>query len=162
MMDEGHFTADQLIAVLQALDEKWSNRIKEADEQARRLRVGDTHRSFYFRGIADGYRLALNDLRELLVTPSVEPVVTPDLTFVPVSREAALAVIERTGLSVLDLQTHKDHTFTAVFPTLQVMPFDERIQRLNAAAPLIVLDYGRLSNSSKTFIDFGFQTPPEG
>lgn len=161
-MDEGHFTTDQLIAALQALDAKWALRIKEADEQARRLRVGDTHRSFYFRGIADGYRLALNDLRELVVTPPVEPVETPNLAFVPVSREAVLAVIERTGLSVVDLLTHKDHTFTAVFPTLQVMPFDERIQRLTAAAPVTILDYGRLPNSSKTYIDFGFQMPPEG
>jgi hypothetical protein len=157
MMNEGELTA-----ALRELDEKWETRAKEAAAHAAKMRVGNTHHAYYYRGIADGYKAALADLRTMMgETTEASPEISPPETYINVSRETVLAVLGRAGLAVADLHGHSDFTFSAIFSPLQVLSFDDHIAKLTSAADIAVLDYGRLPNSSKAYVDFGFRSSPD-
>jgi hypothetical protein len=156
---ESKVTPQEIIAALGALEAKWDARAVEASLAVEKLRVGDPNR-VYYRGVAEGLKIALKDLRALLHEPAEAPVVGDAETYAAVDRERALAIMEQAGLSISDLHAHKDNTFSAVFPPLQVLSFDERIAKLMAVAEVVILDTGRLPNSSKTYIDFAFRSPP--
>jgi hypothetical protein len=146
---------DDLLAALKALETRWETRSDEARSASHRLRVGDTHRSYYFRGVADGYKAARDDLRRLL-TPEPEP----EMDYAPVSLEMVRTVFKLVGVSFADLFEHGDNTFTATFMPLQLRSFDEVIGQLSDTAEIVVLSYGRLPDGSKSYLDFGFKTPP--
>jgi hypothetical protein len=158
-MDEPDVTIEEIVAALQALEDKWDTRAAEAQSALQKLRVGDPNRSYY-RGVAEGYKAALKDLRTLLHEPA-EAAENPGESYIAVDRDQALKVLERAGLSIIDLHAHKDNTFSAVFAPLQVLTFEERIAKLTGAADVVILDQGRLPNSNKAYIDFAFRSPPE-
>ncbi|MEO8611020.1 MAG: hypothetical protein ABI690_24195 [Chloroflexota bacterium] len=157
---EADVSIEEIIAALQGLEAKWDSRVIEASLAIEKLRVADPNRTFY-RGMAEGYKAALKDLRALLHEPA-ETSVAGDTgeIYAAVNRDRALAIVEQAGLSISDLHAHNDNTFSAIFPPLQVLSFDERIAKLMAVAEVAILDTGRLPNSSKTYIDFAFKSPP--
>jgi hypothetical protein len=156
---ESDVSVEEIIAALQGLEAKWDARAIEASLAVEKLRVGDPNR-VYYRGVAEGYKAALKDLRALLHEPAEASVSGAGEVYAMVDREGALAILERAGLSISDLHAHKDNTFSAVFPPLQVLSVEERIAKLKAIADVAILDTGRLPNSSKTYIDFAFRSPP--
>lgn len=158
-MDEPDVTVEEIVAALQALEDKWDTRAAEAQSALQKLRVGDPNR-VYYRGVAEGYKAALTDLRALLHEPAAAKISTGE-SYIAVHRDQAAKFLERAGLSVIDLHAHKDNTFSAVFAPLQVLTFEERIAKLTGAADVVILDQGRLPNSSKAYIDFAFRSPPE-
>ena len=159
-MSEPDVNIAEIIAVLQGLEAKWDARAIEASLAIEKLRVADPNRTYY-RGLADGLKIALKDLRALLNKP-VEAIVAGDSggIYAAVDRDRALAIMEQAGLSISNLHAHKDNTFSAVFPPLQVLSFDERIAKMKTVGDVVILDTGRLPNSSKTYIDFAFRSPP--
>src|SRR5262249_8661119 len=157
---ESRLTPQDLFAALRALDERWEARASEALAYAQQLRLNDAHQANYYRGLSEGSKAALADLRALLQQPSpTESDVPAD--YVPINPHPVMAVLDRGGLSIPDLHAHKHNTFSAIFAPLQVLSFDERIARLTSAADIAILDYGRLPNSNKAYIDFAFKSPPE-
>jgi hypothetical protein len=160
-MDDMGFTREELIAALGMLYEKWDTRARESLAYAEKLRSADTHHAHYYQGISQGYQAALEDLRALLYGPGeADPAIGPE-QYIPLDDDTVLAVLEHAGLAITDLHTHKDNTFSAVFAPLQVLSFEERIAKLTSVADVAILDYGRLPNSNKPYIDFAFRSPPE-
>jgi hypothetical protein len=159
-MSESDVNIAEIITALGALEAKWDARAIEASLAVEKLRVGDPNR-VYYRGVAEGLKIALKDLRALLHEPA-EATVAGDAgeIYAAVDRDRTLAILEQAGLSISDLHAHKDNTFSAVFPPLQVLSFDERIAKMKTVGDVIILDTGRLPNSSKTYIDFAFRSPP--
>ncbi|MBL8163837.1 MAG: hypothetical protein JNJ61_17755 [Anaerolineae bacterium] len=149
--------ADQHDA-LRALQSRWQTRATEAARQAEKHGVGGTHRANYYKGIADGLKVALQDLSALLDTPTAaaSPAV-PAETYLPVSPETAQAALEKVGISGAELHPHKDHTFSAILSAFQSIKLSERAEQLEQVAGLVVLEYGRLPDSNKAFIDFAFK-----
>jgi hypothetical protein len=158
-MSESDVSIEEIVAALGDLEAKWDAKVIEANRAGEKLRVGDPNRTYY-RGVAEGLKIALKDLKALLHEPSEVSAADDTEVYAVVDRERALAILEQAGLSISDLHAHKDNTFSAVFPPLQVLSFDERIAKLMAVADVMILDTGRLPNSSKTYIDFAFRTPP--
>ncbi|MBZ0289647.1 MAG: hypothetical protein K8I30_18640 [Anaerolineae bacterium] len=158
-MSESDVTVEEIAAALEALEMKWEGRIAEAQTVIQKLRIGDPNHSYY-RGMIEGYKAALKDLRALLHEPAEAPSAENVESYALVDRDRMLALLERAGLSINELHAHKDNTFSAVFPPLQVLSFQERIAKLEIVGDVVILDTGRLPNSSKTYIDFAFKTPP--
>lgn len=156
-------TLEDLLATLQAIGMGWEQRAREAASQTEKLRLQSVHEAYYHRGLSDGLKIALQELQTALNPSSADeqPQPVPEQTYVIVDRDTTLAVLKRAGLLIADLQEHSDHTFSAFFAPLQVTPFDDRINRLSSAADVEILDYGKLPNSSKTYLDFGFKSQPE-
>jgi hypothetical protein len=158
-MDEPDVTIEEIVAALQNLEVKWEQRMGEVQAAAQKLHGGDPNRAYY-RGVTEGYKAALTDLQALLHEPA-EAKGNPGESYIAVDRDQAAKMLERAGLSIIDLHAHKDNTFSAVFAPLQVLTFDERIAKLTGAADVVILDQGRLPNSNKAYIDFAFRSPPE-
>jgi hypothetical protein len=157
---ESDVSIEEIIAALQGLEAKWDARAIEASLAVEKLRAGDPNRTYY-RGVAEGLKIALKDLRALVHEPAeASAAVESGEIYAVVDRERALALMEQAGLSISDLHAHKDNTFSAVFPPLQVLSFDERIAKLKTTGDVVILDTGRLPNSSKIYIDFAFRSPP--
>ncbi len=157
-MDEPDVTIAEIIAALQALEDKWEQRMSEVQAALQKLHGGDPNRAYY-RGVGEGYKGALTDLRALLHEP-IEAKISPTESYIAVDRDQTLKMLERAGLSIIDLHAHKDNTFSAVFAPLQVLTFEERITKLTGAADVVILDQGRLPNSNKAYIDFAFRSLP--
>jgi hypothetical protein len=157
---ESKVTPEEIIAALRALEDRWDARQAEVKTAMQKMRIGDPNHSHY-RGIAEGYKEVLKDLRVLLYEPAEakadEQVVE---VYTAVDRDRALALLERAGLSISDLHAHKDNTFSAVFAPLQVLTVEERIAKLTTMGDVAILDTGRLPNSNKAYIDFAFRSPP--
>ena len=153
---------DDLETVLQQLMEKWGTRAHESAAHAAKMRVGNTHHAYYYRGLADGYRAALADLRALFVEVAEDvPVSTkPPDTYAAMTREAVMSALEQAGLAISDLHAHTDSTFSVILSPLQVLSFDDRIAKLTAIGDVAILDYGMMPDSSKAYIDFAFRSPP--
>lgn len=148
-----------LKTALKLLEEQWANRAKEATQYAEQNRGRNLERAQYYRGVADGLKIAIKDLQDALNPPSSKPdnaETAPMELYAAVGVERARAVLEQIGLGTAELHAHKDHTFTASFNALQALTLEARIAQLEAAGAT-VLDTGRLPNSTKTYIDFGFQ-----
>jgi hypothetical protein len=157
MMDEA-----ELLSVLRDLTERWEIRVKEAAAHAVKMRVGNSHHAYYYRGIGDGYKAALADLRALFEQPT-ETIPTNNAleTYVKISEETVLAVLKRAGLAINELQAHSDLTFSAIFSPLQMLSFEDRIAKLTGVADIAVLAYGRLPDSNKAYVDFAFRSAPD-
>jgi hypothetical protein len=154
-------TEPDLDAHLRRLMDVWAERAAEARHKMEQARYTDPNTAYRLRGASDAYLAAIADVEALLLGPEqpTQPIM-PILSFLPVKREVALAALQRAGLLVAELQPHADHSFSLVFSPLQVSPFAERIARLEQVAQVQVLDYGRLPGSNRTYLDFGFLTPP--
>jgi hypothetical protein len=150
--------ADQHDA-LRALQSRWQTRMTEAAREADKHGVGGTHHANYYKGIADGLKVALQDLSALLETPAeTAPALTmPADVYAQVSLDTARAALEGAGISGAELHPHKDHTFSAILSAFQAIKLSERVEQLEQVAGLVVLEYGRLPDSNKAFIDFAFK-----
>ncbi len=150
---------EALKAALEALEAQWANRAKEATQYAEQNRGRNLERAQYYRGVVDGLRIAIQDLQDMLNPPSAKvgnSESAPVETYIAVDLERARAALEQAGLGTAEVHAHKDNTFTASFTALQALSLEERIAQLEAAGA-DVLDTGRLPNSNKTYIDFGFK-----
>lgn len=152
-------STDALLAALREISEKWLAKSQEADKQGRPLGVGNIQQALYQRGIAEGLRLALADIQGLLATdePAVKP--TPQASYAYVTREAALALLGQAGIHITELHQHEDNTFSAMLPPLQVFSFEERLDKLQTIADIVILAKGKLPNTNKSYVDFAFNTP---
>jgi len=161
-MNELDTSNEALRAALGELHAQWLAQSQEAERQGLKLSVGNMQQAFYQRGIAEGLRLALADLQQLLIMgqPIVPMDTSAEATYVIVSREIAASVLAQAGLTVGELHVHNDHTFSAILPPLQALSFEGRIDKLNAIADVIILAQGRLPNSNKAYIDFAFSKHP--
>ncbi len=150
---------------LQALREimtRWDKRIQEARQHSQNLNASNVHQGYYYRGIAEGLALALHDLQAALPAPSevTPPASAASETFARVEMGSALECLKRAGWSAPDLRGHADNSFSLFFPALQTVTLDERLRQLIALADVVILDQGRLPNSSKAYLDFAFRSPP--
>ncbi len=145
-----------LKAALKALETQWAGRMKEAGQFAEQNRGRNLERAQYYRGVADGLRIAIQDLQDTLNPPAEKPAPAPSENYAAVGMEQAKSALEQAGLGAAELVAHKDNTFTASFTALQALTLETRIAQLEAAGAT-VLDTGRLPNSNKTYIDFGFR-----
>jgi hypothetical protein len=154
-------TGTDLDAHLRRLMDVWAERAAEARRKVEQLRSTDPSQAYKQRGMSDAYQAVIADVEALLVSPEqpTQPAL-PVLPFVPVKVEVAVAALQRAGLLVAELHPHSDHSFTLVFSPLQSSPFEDRIARLERVAQVQVLDYGRLPGSNRSYLDFGFLTPP--
>ena len=147
---------DALLAALRDLSDRWLAQSQEAIQQGQRLSVGNMQQAFYQRGIAEGLRIALTDIKQLLANGQEERVQTPEATYEFVSREAALALLGQAGIHVTELHRHEDHAFSAILPPLQVFSFEERLDKLRTHADIIILATGKLPSTNKAYVDFAF------
>lgn len=163
-MDTEPLSLEALMAALHDWHDRWSSRIQEATTQSQQVSVQSVHQSYYYRGIAEGLKLALRDLQTVLPSSSLAQDIDAPIQgepFAPVDQETVTTVLKAAGLSVAELQAHSDNSFSAVFSALQLIPLEERITKLSAVADIVVLDQGRLPNSNKSYIDFAFRNAPQ-
>jgi hypothetical protein len=161
-MSEQETTNEALRTALRELHAQWQAQSHEADIQGRRLSVGNMQQAFYQRGIAEGLRLALADIQQLLaVGETSAPTETSfEINYAVVSREIAAGILAQAGMTVGELHEHSDHSFSAILPPLQALSFEGRIDKLNSIADVVILAQGRLPNSNKAYIDFAFSKHP--
>lgn len=157
-MNEPKHIMDEMSPVLRDFITRWSALAQEAEQRGRQLSVGNVQQALYQRGIAEGLRTAIKDLVALL-QQDVHAEQPEDEAYTPVSRDEALALLGKIGLHITELHQHADHTFSAMLAPLQVLTFEERVHKLSGIADVVILAKGRLSNSSKAYIDFAFRKP---
>lgn len=163
-MDNEQLSLDELMAALVDWQNRWASQIQEATVQSKQVSVQSVHQSYYYRGIAEGLKLALRDLEAVLPPPIAgehQDTLAQAEPFAPVDQETAMAVLKHAGLSVAELQPHNDNSFSAIFSALQLTRLEERITKLSAVADIVVLAQGRLPNSNKSYIDFAFRNAPQ-
>lgn len=151
-----------LFKSLRELAARWDAAIREAEATARDRRFTNSPDAFRYTGVAEGLRAALQDVQALLnpVSDEVQSVDAP-VEYALVDESTALATLKRAGLMIAELITHKDHTFSAVFSPFIVTTFEERIAKLSSLGDVVILDYGRLPNNNRSYIDFAFRSPPQ-
>ncbi|MEZ4667158.1 MAG: hypothetical protein R3E39_04435 [Anaerolineae bacterium] len=122
-MDNDVPSQEALLAVMREWQQLWMTRIREATTQSQQVSVQSVHQAYYYRGIAEGLRLALREVEQLLPT-SPEAVGQGEATtieaFAKVSLETAGVVLQRAGVRVAELQPHSDGSFSAIFSSLQL------------------------------------------
>lgn len=150
---------DDLRAALEELFSQWAARAQDAQDKARHLISLGAARTEYYRGIAETYRAAVDDLRALLDGGQDEPEIEPE-RYVLVSLDTAQTVLKLAGLTAAELRAHKDGTFSLIFLPLQFRSVQEVTSKLLEVADVVILDHGRLSNTNQSFVDFAFRAPP--
>lgn len=150
---------EAILAALESLLDDWQGRVRDAQDKGRNLTTIGALRSEYYRGIADTYDTVLEEIRALLDGESEESTAAIE-TYATVSADVAQTVLKLAGLSAAELHAHKDDTFSIIFLPLQFRSVQEVEGRLLEVADVIILDHGRLPNTSKSFVDFAFRTPP--
>lgn len=144
---------------LAALLARWQARLTEAAERSRQTKSGDLQAAYYYRGVADTYRAALAELRELFasgepVTP-VEP--APAVKFDLLSEAQVQTLLTGIGLFPRRLQRHEDGAFTAIFSRLQPVSAARRRELLLAADPrLRILHEGALPDTGDPYLEFAW------
>lgn len=144
---------------LRQLSEKWLAKSQEADKQGRQLGAGNIQQALYQRGIAEGLRIALADVQQLLSREKPVIELPSEASYAYVTREAALALLGQAGIHITELHQHEDNTFSAMLPPLQVFSFEERLDKLQKIADIVILAKGKLPNTNKAYVDFAFNTP---
>ncbi len=145
-----------LLAALAALADQWDALADAAREQTRLTHASDLSRVAYYQGVVKTYQEAAQALRDLIVPPA-DPPPTPPPTYLRLSESEVNALLQPIGLFARTLTLHADGVFTAVFSRLQPFTQESRIQLLSAADPrIVIIDQGKLRDSSEPFIDFAF------
>lgn len=149
---------DDLRAALEHLSAQWEARAQDAQDQTRHMVTLGAARAEYYRGMAEAYRAVVDELHTLLsggaeAAEAEEP-------YVRVSRDTALTVLKLAGLTAAELHAHKDGTFSLIFLPLQSRSVQEVTSKLLEVADVVILDHGRLTNTTRSFVDFAFRTPP--
>lgn len=147
---------DDLRAALTALLSRWSAAAAEAQQKAGDRRLGDIQQAYFQHGVYKTYLAAIADLGALIGTDTPPPPAAHHYALIPL--EQARALLERAGLYPRDLLAHRDGAFTAQFSRLQPVTQAQRVERLSAADPrVVVLDVGFLADNGEPFIDFALR-----
>lgn len=149
---------DKLVKSLRELSRRWESLAHEQRQQAEAIRFGSSQHAYQMQGMAEGLQRAADDLNLLLEgRPAFAQ--AAEEGFVAVSHESAMTRLQAAGLSISELHAHPDHTFSAIFSALQGARLQESVAALQEQADIEVLASGRLSNSNRSYIDFGFRSP---
>lgn len=148
----------ELETKLRGLTEQWDAMRREAESQARKEATVDTGRSYYFQGVAKTLSKMVGDLRELIDMPTTpEAEVAQPMSYIVVTEGEVNRLLKGVGLFPRTLHAHPDYAYTAVFPRLQPLSQEKRIELLTGADPrIIILDHGRLPDTGEPYIDFAF------
>jgi hypothetical protein len=163
-VDLGPYDDGNMQVTLQAVATKWEQRAQEAAANAADARLNNTNETHFYRGIANAYSGAAQDIRELL-TGGEDQHVESDAAglFVSVTRGQVEKVMQRAELTFNKLYQHDDSTFSAIFPKIPPLSLEQRMTKLaTACETIIILESGRLPNTQEPYIDFGFTAPPTG
>jgi hypothetical protein len=163
-VDIGPYDDGNMQSALQALATKWGQRVQEAAANAADARLNNAEEAYFYRGIANAYSTAAQDIRELL-SGGEDQHVESDAAglFVPVARDQVEKVMQHAGLTLGRLFQHDDLTFSAIFPKIPPLSLEQRMTKLvTACETIIILESGRLPNTQEPYIDFGFTAPPPG
>ncbi len=144
---------------LRELSAKWLANSQEAEQRGRQLSVANIQQALYQRGLAEGLRLAIADIQQLLGNGEPATEQPLEVSYAYVTREDALALLKQVGIHISELHQHEDNTFSAMLPPLQVFSFEERLVKLRASADIVILAKGKLPNTNKAYVDFAFNTP---
>lgn len=161
-MDSDESRFEVLMAALEDWKSRWVQRVQEATRQSQQISVQSVHQAYYYRGVAEGLKLALRDLETIMPAEVVEnssEKIHSD-PFAEVDYQTTMVLLQHIGLNVAELQQHNDHSFSAIFSSIQLNSLDDRAAKLSQSADVVVLAQGRLPNSSKTYIDFAFRSAP--
>jgi serine/threonine protein kinase len=153
----------RLTADLMALAFKWEKEAKDAETRVAKL-TGDRQTAMFHRGAAKGYGSAAAELRSLIETTSqgaaAVPAAPPQI-YAPVTRKEAATFLEDLGMKVSYLYEDKGYIFTAIFPKVPLTSLEERIERMRQVAPgIVIIESGKLPDTSEPYIDFAFNEPP--
>ncbi|MBI1277348.1 MAG: hypothetical protein GC179_04395 [Anaerolineaceae bacterium] len=158
-MSDKHDSVDSLLAALRELRANWLAKSQEADKKGRQLGVGNIQQALYQRGIAEGLRSAVADIEQLVTNEKHVTDSSTEISYAYVSREAALTLLGQAGIHITELHQHEDNTFSAMLPPLQVISFQERLEKLRTIADITILAAGKLPNTNKGYVDFAFSSP---
>ncbi len=158
-MSEQSPSSNELWTALRELSNQLLKKSQEADKQSRQLSFSNVQQAAYQRGLAEGLRIALADLKQIIESDEPTPEQDVDESYSYVTREAALALLGQAGIHISELHQHEDNTFSAILPPLQVFAFEERLEKLGGSADIIILAKGKLPNSNKAYVDFAFSMP---
>lgn len=158
-MSEQSPSSNELWTALRELSNQLLKKSQEADKQSRQLSFSNVQQAAYQRGLAEGLRIALADLKQIIESDEPTPEQDVDESYSYVTREAALALLGQAGIHISELHQHEDNTFSAILPPLQVFAFEERLEKLRGSADIIILAKGKLPNSNKAYVDFAFSMP---
>lgn len=149
---------------LDALTDRWAAMRQRAHDLETN---GGDHPPSYYAGMGAALERALDDMNTLLgriqLSDEVEASDDSSDTYLDVDIEYAKNVLKRAGLSFSKMYNDSEHVFTVIFAHLPPIPVNERIHKLEQAAPnLVILEHGRLDDSRETYIDFAFQPASPG
>lgn len=150
-----------LVENLMAAVEKWETRAQEALTKRTSARA-DAHTSYAQKAIADTYKAAARDVRELLES-GVDLNAAQDApqVFVAVTRRHVERLLDKAGMKYTAIYEDKGHVFTVIFPKMPPILSDDRIARLKAVTnTLVILESGRLPDTDQPFLDFAFNAMP--
>lgn len=163
----------EMIEALKALANRWTLKARDhARESKVRTSAQDANNAFYHRGVAETYHKAALDLAQIITgmgdapaeaqpaqpTPSAAAAPQPEVIYAPVSLNEVMSLLEYAGVTARDVNRHKDNAFTAIFSRWQPFSDAERLERIQKADPrIIILDSGRLRDTSDPYVDFAFK-----
>ncbi len=177
--------ADDLMAALRTLANKWTMKARDFARSSKESGVSEAQAS-YDRGFAEGYYRAATELAAVIkdqqttadrqVKPSgaltagaspQRPASAPrnapsaaqpaEPTYAPITVGEALSVLEFAGIQPRDVTQNKDNSFHAIFSRWENMMPHDRIERMQKAdARIVILSNGKLE-SHDHFVDFAFK-----
>lgn len=150
-----------LLPALLTLAGDWEAQAQAANAQAASARLGDQGKAAYQRGMAKGLEAAAGALRGLMrqdVSSSGAAGESAVQRFTPMEKMQVRKMLELGGWRFSQLYAHNDHTFSIVFARGLMQSFDDRVAKLTALHPaLVVLEYGTLPESNDAYIEFAFR-----
>lgn len=143
---------------LRGLIDQWDAMRREAEAQARKEATVNSGRAYYLQGVAKTLDKMVGDLRELVDTPTTPEAETAQpMSYIVITEGEVSRLLKGVGLFPRTLHAHPDYAFTAVFPRLQPLSQEKRIELISGADPrIIILDHGRLPDTGEPYIDFAF------
>jgi hypothetical protein len=141
-MSDDQQMLNEVVADLMKLVEKWEQAAENAD-----------------RAAALAYRRAAADLRTY-VTGDLPTDASNETAFQVVPMSEVEQMLTLVGVRPKRLFADKDHTFSAIFARLPVVPLEDRINKLNTLPGLQIIESGTLMETGEPFIDFGFTNEP--
>src|SRR5690606_3044607 len=130
---------------LLAVCDEWQAEADRANTQAAHARLGDQSRAAYQRGMAKAYETAATTLRSLLRQDVPAEEGGHSHSVVPIDKLQVRKMLELGGWRFTQLYAHNDNTFSVVFPRSLMTSFEDRMVKLKALHPaLIILQYGTL------------------
>lgn len=169
---------------LRQLANRWTLKAREYARDAKNEDKGEANAA-YNRGLAEGYYKAAVELAEVLkeqaetahqapapkaAPPSPQPAPAPKPaaapappappaeTYLPMPLNEVLLILEYAGTNARDVNVNRQNVFTAVFSKWENLMPHERIEKLKKAdMRLVVLNSGKIKETSDPFVEFAFK-----